>query len=85
MNISVNDIKRNSNNFVFTDILGEFINNIQYKYGYNEHKLGHKNQYAYLWNTLSAISEDYAETIYENVLNYIDNVSNVDLCKVKAL
>jgi hypothetical protein len=34
---------------------------------------------------LSAIGEDYAETIYENILNYIDNVSNVDLCKIKAL
>lgn len=34
---------------------------------------------------LSTIGDDYANTIYENVLNYIDNVANVDLCKVKSL
>ena len=31
------------------------------------------------------MGEQYAEVIYENVLNYIDNVSNVDLCKIKSL
>ena len=34
---------------------------------------------------MSAIGGDYSEVIYENVLNYLDNASNVDLCKVKAL
>ena len=43
------------------------------------------NKYSYIWEVLSAIGGDYAETIYENVLNYIDNVANVDLCKVKDL
>jgi len=34
---------------------------------------------------LSTIGGEYANTIYENVLNYIDNVANIDLCKVKSL
>ena len=34
---------------------------------------------------LSAVSEEIGETLYENVLNYIDNVSNIDTCNVKAL
>lgn len=40
---------------------------------------------AYLWNVLSAIGNEYGQVIYENVLNYINNAANVDLCKVKAL
>ena len=40
---------------------------------------------AYIWNALSAIGQEYSDTIYENVVNYLDNVGNVDLCKVKAL
>lgn len=38
-----------------------------------------------MWSVLSVIGGDYANVIYENVLNYIDNVANVDLCKVKCL
>ena len=34
---------------------------------------------------MSAIADDLGETIYSNVLHYIDNVSNVDVCKVRAL
>lgn len=31
------------------------------------------------------MGEEYGEVVYENVLNYLDNVANVDLCKIKAL
>ena len=31
------------------------------------------------------MGQGFADIIYENVLNYLDNVSNVDLCNVKAL
>ena len=34
---------------------------------------------------MSSIGEEYGNVIYENVLNYIDNVANIDLCKITAL
>lgn len=83
--INIEDIKKNSNNFDFIDTLGSFINNIKFKNGFDNYQNNQRNQYSYIWNVLSAIGDDYAETIYENVLNYIDNVSNVDLCKIRAL
>ena len=36
-------------------------------------------------NVLSAISDQLGTRIYEEILNYIDNVGNVDVCKIKAL
>lgn len=38
-----------------------------------------------MWRALSAVSQDLGEQIYSNVLHYIDNVSNVDVCRVKSL
>jgi len=40
---------------------------------------------AYIWNALSAASEDIGQALYSNVRHYIDNVSNVDTCKIKSL
>lgn len=82
---NVEDIRRNSNDFSFIDQLGNFVNNFEFAQGYREMKTQLSTKYSYVWQTLSAIGNDYAETIYENVLNYIDNASNIDLCKVKVL
>lgn len=82
---SNNIIQRNANGFDFVDTLGSFINNQEFSTGFNQYKQGQNNKNTYIWKVLSAIGNQYAETIYENVLNYIDNVSNIDLCKVKAL
>lgn len=66
--------------------MGSFINNYEFGGGFDEFKqTGGATRDGYIWSVISAIGEEYAETIYENVLNYIDNVSNVDLCKVKSL
>lgn len=73
------------NSFSFTDTLGGFINNREFSYGYKDYAVGRKSGYAYVWEVLSAIGQDVGETIYSGVLNYIDNVSNIDLCKVQAL
>lgn len=84
--INTSNIKRNSRDFSFVDSLGSFIQNYEFSRGYDEFKqVSATNKYSYIWEVLSAIGGDYAETIYENVLNYIDNVANVDLCKVKDL
>lgn len=38
-----------------------------------------------MWLCLSAVSEDLGDTLYKNVKNYIDYVSNIDTCKVQSL
>lgn len=85
--IDVRHIKRNSKNFSFADTLGSFINNYEFEEGFREWQMNPsaETKKTYIWNVLSAIGDDYAETIYENVLNYLDNVANVDLCKAKSL
>jgi len=79
------NIRRNTNDFSFVDRLGSFINNFEFSRGYDDYAQGNPTNKAYLWNALSSIGNDYAQEIYQNVLNYIDNAANVDLCKVKAL
>ena len=81
----INLISRNSNDFNFVEALGDFINNMKFKAGNNEFLSKQNTKDAYIWSTLSAIGDQYADVVYENVLNYLDNASNVDLCKVKAL
>jgi len=84
--IKIDNIKRNSRDFSFVDTLGSFINNFEFSEGYRKfQESGEHTKEGYIWAAISAIGGNYAETIYENVLNYIDNVSNVDLCKVKNL
>lgn len=84
--INIDNIKRNSRGFSFVDTLGSFINNYEFGSGYRKfQESGEATKEGYIWAAISAIGGSYAETIYENVLNYIDNVSNVDLCKVKNL
>lgn len=85
--INASNVKRNSKDFSFVDTLGSFINNYEFAEGFRDWQInsGPDTKKSYIWSVLSAIGDNYAETIYENVLNYLDNVSNVDLCKAKSL
>ena len=38
-----------------------------------------------MWRTLSAVAEQIGGVMQENVANFVDNVSNIELCKIKAL
>lgn len=40
---------------------------------------------SYIWYALSAMAEDLGQTLFSEIQNYIDNVSNVDVCKIHAL
>lgn len=82
---NLSTIGRNAHGFGFVEALGSFINNMKFKQGFNESQVGKDTKDAYIWKALSCMGEEYGEIIYENVLNYLDNASNVDLCKVKAL
>lgn len=79
------DIKRSSRDFSFIDIASNAIMNDRFMTGYKKLKNGEETDDSYLWLALSAIAQDSGETIYQNVLNYIDLASNIDLCKVSAL
>lgn len=80
-----NDVAYSDNGFVFTDTLGSFIGNSEFKKPQIDFKLGKDNSHTYIWNVLSAIGQDIGSTLYQNIKNYIDLVSNVETCKVQAL
>lgn len=78
-------VKKGNNQFNFLDTLGEMTINEKFKEGLTELKAGYNNKNTYIWEVLSAMNADVSETIYDNVLHYIDNISNVDTCKISAL
>lgn len=78
-------VQRNIDGFSFVETAGSLINNQKWSQGFNEFLLKKDTKYAYIWNALSAASEDVGQALYSNVRHYIDNVSNVDTCKIKSL
>jgi len=38
-----------------------------------------------VWEVLSAVANDVGQSLFTNVRDYIDNVTDVDVCKVTAL
>lgn len=80
-----NDIERSYNDFSFVDTFSNFVGNNDYKSGYYDFIKNKETDQAFLWTSLDAIGKKCGETLYSNVINYIDLVSNVDLCKVKSL
>ena len=71
--------------FDFVDTLGEAINNEQFSQGWLNFKDGKDSGDAYVWAALSACGDQIADTVYQNVRNYVDLAANVETCKVKAL
>lgn len=88
--INYNDIQRSSNEFNFSKILNSLVVNREFSKNYNDNddndnNLTSSNKQSYIWYALSAIGNDIGGVLYNNTLNYVDLVSNVDLCKVKSL
>ena len=81
----IKSIKRNTNNFSLTETIASLVNNKAYRSGYDDLKNGKTNDRTYFWTCLSAVGEEVGEVIYENVLNYINNVANINTCKLRAL
>ena len=79
------DIKRNTGKFSFTDTVASLVNNRQWRAGHDLLKSGEQNDKTYFWECLSAVGEEIGEVIYDNVVNYIDNVANINTCKIHAL
>jgi hypothetical protein len=68
--------------FSMTNTIGNLIGNREYKEGFDKFKNGNNTTDSYIWTTLSAISDQTGSILYENIKNYIDYVTNIDLCKI---
>ena len=82
----VRDIRKNSDNFSFISTFFDLVGNKEFKSA--EVSTMYSNQETKntsIWRALSAISEDFGTEFYDNTLNFIDNVDNLNVCKVKAL
>ena len=80
-----NTYQKNTNDLSFTDTIGSFINNREFSKGYDDFKNGNVNERSYIFSALSAIGQEFGERLYSDVIHYVDNVANVDTCKIKAL
>ena len=80
-----NTYQKNTNDFSFTDTIGSFINNREFSKGYDDFKNGNVTEKSYIFSALSAIGQEFGERLYSDVIHYVDNVVNVDTCKIKAL
>lgn len=84
-------VKKNSNEFSFVKEVINEVNNSDFKTGVADfYKMlsGDKhvdNSDTYIWTALSAIGDDIGEVIYQNVLNYMQNVTDIDTCSIKSL
>lgn len=81
---------RNDDDFSFIGNLKNYIVNDNFEKSYFNNsdengELCSLNKSSYIWYTLSSIGEDFGKVIYSDVINYIDLVSNIDICKTKSL
>ena len=88
-------VRYSADEFDFSGTLGDFIGNAEFSYGNEDYKAevsaikrGERvvpSAKSNIWHALSAIGQDIGEITYANVKNYIDIVSNVDMCKTRSL
>jgi len=83
-------VKKNSNEFsVVKEVLNE-VNNSEFKKGaedfYKTIMYGTPDtKQSYIWSALSAVADDVGEVLYEKILNFIDDVADIDTCSIKSL
>ncbi len=65
--------------------MGSFIGNNDFGASYDNFKNGLSSSDTFVWESISAIGSDIGDKIYKNIRDYVDLVSNVDVCKVKSL
>ena len=78
---NIQNIKRNTNNFSFIDTVASLANNKEYRSGYQDLIEEKTNDKTYFWTA----GEEIGNVIYENVLNYVNNVANINTCRLRAL
>ena len=83
--MSDNILKRNTDNFSIVDTVASIAVNPEFKRGYFDLRENLNTEKAFVWKAMNEIGDEISETIYDNIVNYIDNVGNIDTCKVRAL
>ena len=79
-------IKKNYNDFSFISTFFELVGNKEFKKAeISTLYTSAQTKETSLWRSLSAVAEQLGETFYSNVLNFIDNIYNIDTCKINAL
>lgn len=89
-------VGKNVNDFSFTKEMINAVNNFDFKRtAYNTLSGNYNTTESYIWTALSNITETTLSTsfLHENIseqfesdiLNFIDNIANVDTCKIQAL
>jgi len=81
------DFERAGSGFSFTGKLAELARNSDWVEGYEglkDSRLG-RNQYSFLWESLSAGVESTGNELYRSIRNYIDNIGNIDVCGIDGL
>ena len=77
--------KKNSNEFSFVDTAADLAVNRDFVKGYLNARSGKSDETTIVWETLSAIGNDISRVLYENILNYIQDVSDINTCAVKSV
>ena len=83
MSSVLDNIRKNDNDFSFISTFFDLVGNKEFKDAeistlYTKAETSETS----IWRSLSAVAEQLGSTFYSNTLNFIDNVSNVDTCKV---
>lgn len=81
----VDKVRKVGADFSFSNTLASNVNNVFFSEQLANIHADEANRKDNLVNVLSAIGDQLGSKMYEDILNYIDNVGNVDICKVQAL
>jgi VIT1/CCC1 family predicted Fe2+/Mn2+ transporter len=79
-------ISKTSNEFSFISTFFDLVGNKEFKKAelstmYTTSETAQTS----LWRSLSAVAEKLGREFYDSTLNFIDNIANIDLCKVSQL
>lgn len=83
MSSVLDNIKKNDNQFSFISTFFDLVGNKEFKEAeistmYTKTESAETS----IWRSLSAVAQQLGSTFYSNTLNFIDNIANIDLCKV---
>lgn len=83
MSSVLDNIKKNDNQFSFISTFFDLVGNKEFKEAeistmYTKTESAETS----IWRSLSAAAQQLGSTFYSNTLNFIDNIANIDLCKV---
>lgn len=79
-------VKKNGNSFSFMSAFFDLIGNAEYgKEAYSTLCTDVDSSRNNIWRSLSATASYVGEAVNNEILNYVDNICNVELCKIQQL